>query len=252
MEPAGRIAGFEALLRWHSPVLGNIPPGVFIPIAEGIGLIESIDAWVLRQACLQAAKWHSAGAKIRIAINVSASQFATANLMENVRSTLQETCADPSLIELEVTETAVMHDLRVAAIQIEKLRSLGVRIAIDDFGVGYSSLSYLRVLPVDCIKIDRSFLQNIDSSPNSVEILKAIIQLTHQLGLEAVLEGVETNSELELVLPLKPDLLQGYLFHRPMSSDRAEELILQSGQASTLGRESASVFARSQDSHAGV
>jgi diguanylate cyclase (GGDEF)-like protein len=243
MDLVGRIVGFEALLRWHSPILGNISPGVFIPIAEEVGLIPSIDAWVLRQACLQAAKWQVGGAKIRMAINLSAVQFASADLVEKVRNVLQETCVEPSLIELEVTETAVMQNLHDAAAQIQRLRSLGVRMAIDDFGVGYSSLSYLRVLPADCVKIDRSFLEDIESSTNSLAILKAVIELTHKLGLETILEGVETNAELELVAPLHPDLVQGYLFHRPMSSTRAEALFPQLRQASESERRVKSMFA---------
>jgi hemerythrin-like metal-binding protein/diguanylate cyclase (GGDEF)-like protein len=246
---AGEIAGLEALLRWHNPVLGNISPGVFIPIAEEIGLIPFIDAWVLRQACLQAAKWHGNGARVRIAINISASQFTSADLVEKMRTVLKETCADPSLIELEVTETAVMQNLNEAAAQIEKLRSLGVSMAIDDFGVGYSSLSYLRVLPVDRVKIDRSFLENIESSTDSVAILKAVIQLIHQLGLDAILEGVESAAELKLVAPLHPDLLQGYLFYRPMSSARTGALLSRLGRVSMTERLVPSVFAISQDSH---
>ncbi len=251
LDLTGRLAGFEALLRWHNPILGNISPGVFIPIAEEIGLIPSIDAWVLQQACRQAANWQACGAKVRMAINISASQFASADLVERVRNALQETCVDPSLIELEVTETAVMQNLHDAAAQIEKLRSLGVRMAIDDFGVGHSSLSYLRVLPVDRVKIDRSFLEDIETSTNSVEILKAVIQLTHQLGLEAILEGVETNAEWKLVAPLHPDLVQGYLFHRPMSSNLAEALFPQLSQAPTeCGRDEKSVFGISPSSQA--
>jgi hemerythrin-like metal-binding protein/diguanylate cyclase (GGDEF)-like protein len=242
LDLTGRLAGFEALLRWHNPILGNISPGIFIPIAEEIGLIPSIDAWVLQQACLQAANWQVGGAKVRMAINISAAQFASADLVERVRNALQETCVEPSLIELEVTETAVMQNLHDAAAQIEKLRSLGVRMAIDDFGVGHSSLSYLRVLPVDRVKIDRSFLEDIETSTNSVEILKAVIQLTHQLGLEAILEGVETNAEWKLVAPLHPDLVQGYLFHRPMSSNRAEAFFPQLSQAPTSERHDKSVF----------
>jgi hemerythrin-like metal-binding protein/diguanylate cyclase (GGDEF)-like protein len=252
LDLAGRIAGFEALLRWHNHALGNISPSVFIPIAEEVGLISSIDAWVLRQACLQSAIWQSAGAEIRVAINISASQFASADLVETVRTTLQQTCVNPSLIELEVTETAVMQNLNDAANQIERLRSLGVRIAIDDFGVGYSSLSYLRVLPADCVKIDRSFLENIGSSPNAVAILKAVIELTHQLGLEAILEGVETNAELELISPLAPDLMQGFLFYRPMSSARAEELFPQLRKVSLIEGHSASMFSTAQSSHASL
>jgi diguanylate cyclase (GGDEF)-like protein len=250
LDLAGRLAGFEALLRWHNPILGNISPGIFIPIAEEIGLISSIDAWVLQQACLQAATWQIGGAKVRMAINISASQFASADLIERVRNALEETCVEPSLIELEVTETAVMQNLQDAATQIEKLRSLGVCMAIDDFGVGYSSLSYLRVLPVDRVKIDRSFLEDIETSTNSVEILKAVIQLTHQLGLEAIIEGVETNAEWELVAPLGPDLVQGYLFHRPMPSDRAEALFPQLSQASGSASHDKSVFTIPHSPHA--
>jgi diguanylate cyclase (GGDEF)-like protein len=252
LDLAGKIAGFEALLRWHNPILGNISPSVFIPIAEEVGLISSIDAWVLRHACLQSAMWQSAGAEIRIAVNISAAQFASADLVETVRTTLQQTRVKPSLIELEVTETAVMRNLNDAANQIERLRSLGVRIAIDDFGVGYSSLSYLRVLPADCVKIDRSFLENIGSSPNALAILKAVIDLTHQLGLEAILEGVETDAELELISPLRPDLLQGFVFHRPMSSARAEELFPQLRGVSSIEEYSAPMFSTAQSDHARV
>jgi diguanylate cyclase (GGDEF)-like protein len=226
------VVAVEALLCWSNPHLGQVSPAAFIPVAEESGLIFAIDLWVLRNALQQAHQWQRAGLPVRTAINVSAAQFTSAEFVESVRLLLREIPVDPQRIELEITEGVMMQNPELAAVQINKLRALGVRTAIDDFGAGYSSLSYLRQLPVHCVKIDRSFLEELPTSTNSLAILGAVIELSHQLGLEVLVEGVETEAQLQLLAPLRPDLLQGFLFHQPMPPQNAESLLLQNKKAS--------------------
>ena len=220
-----QVVAMETLLRWTNPELGHISPATFIPVAEESGLIFAIDSWVLRHALQQAHQWQRSGKAVRVAINISAAQFASPEFVDFVRRVLRETGVDPQLVELEITEGVMMHSTDLAIGQINRLRSLGVRTAIDDFGAGYSSLSYLRMLPVHCVKIDRSFLEELHSSMNALAILEAVIELSHQLGLEVILEGVETEEQLQLLTPLRPDLLQGFFFHRPLPPEQAESLL---------------------------
>jgi diguanylate cyclase (GGDEF)-like protein len=217
-----RPAVFEALLRWNSPVLGSVPPTRFIPVAEHSGLILPIGAWVLRRACRHAVEWSRAGyAAARVAVNVSALQLMRPDFADTVAQVLEETGMDPGMLELEVTESAMIRNLSHAVEQIEVLRGSGVSFAVDDFGTGYSSLSYLRNLPVDTLKIDRAFVCELDKGvENCDSIVRAIISLAHSLGMRVVAEGVETEAQFLTLASLGCDLFQGYLLARPLPATR--------------------------------
>jgi diguanylate cyclase (GGDEF)-like protein len=223
----GRLDGVEALLRWNNPEAGQVSPMEFIPIAEETGLISSIGEWVTQTACRNAARWLQLGYDVPlIAVNVSALQFTDGKFTALVERILRECGLPPSRLELEITETALMDNLEGVVEQIELLRRLGVRFAIDDFGTGYSSLSHLQNLPVDIVKIDRSFIK--DLQPGAVgctTLVRGIIALAHNLGLQVVAEGVETAEQLALLNTLGCDLNQGFFLHRPMSVEALEELL---------------------------
>ena len=208
----GEIIGFEALLRWAHPQLGNVPPDRFIPLAEECGAMLPIGEWVVRQACREAACWPR---PLSIAINLSPVQFQTGDLVATVRSALRDAGLDPRLLELEVTETVLIRDRERARAILHGLKGLGVRLAMDDFGTGYSSLSYLQSFPFDKIKIDRSFISNIERNRQSMTIVKAVVGLGHGLDLEVIAEGVETTQQLELLRGERCDAVQGYLLGRP-------------------------------------
>ncbi len=216
--PTGRIVGAEALLRWESPERGAISPAKLIPLAEATGLIVPLGAWVLRSACVQAAAWsRTLDRPLRVAINVSPRQFREPGFIEEVRRTLAETAVDPSLIELELTEGMVMENTKGSLELLESLKALGVRISLDDFGTGYSSLSYLMRLPIDSLKIDRSFI--VDSGARrGATVTTAIISLARGLGLDVVVEGVETQEQLAFVESQAPLEVQGFVFAKPMRS----------------------------------
>ncbi len=206
-----RIRSCEALVRWRHPARGIVPPMTFIPVAEETGLIVPLGEWVLRQACLQVRRWIDEGLPpVRVAVNLSAKQFRHADLAAVVRSALDEAHLEPGFIELELTESAVMHDPEQSAATLEALSAMGVHISIDDFGTGYSSLSYLRRFPLDKLKIDRSFIRDLMKNPDDVSIVKAIISLAHSLRLRVVAEGVETADQLEFLRQLGCDQYQGY------------------------------------------
>jgi EAL domain-containing protein (putative c-di-GMP-specific phosphodiesterase class I) len=225
----GKLAGLEALLVWNHPKLGLIPPAQFIPVAEECGLIVPIGGWVLRQACQQRADWRRAWqAPIKVAVNVSVTQFTRPGFVDVVAQVLKETGLDPSFLELEITESVVMRDVKRSAQQMERLRTLGVGLSIDDFGTGYSSLSYLRTLPIDTLKIDQSFLQEVDSVPNTMPLLRAIVALAHSLRLCVVAEGVEHERQLEALREVGCDRVQGYLIGEPMPAEATGQLLSQS------------------------
>ena len=225
----GGLAGLEALLVWNHPKLGVIPPAQFIPVAEESGLIIPIGGWALRGACRQRAEWQCLGrTAVKVAVNVSAVQFTRKGFVEAVAEVLRETGLDPALLELELTESVVMRDVQESARQMDRLRSLGVSLAIDDFGTGYSSLSYLRMLPLDTLKIDRSFLREVDSDPNTMPLVRAIVALAHSLRLCVVAEGVESQHQLEALRSVGCDRVQGYLIGEPVSADAATQLFRQS------------------------
>jgi diguanylate cyclase (GGDEF)-like protein len=217
LRPDGSIAAFEALLRWDSPTLGKVPPMQFIPVAERSGLIVPIGTWVLREACRQCVAWQKASLpELRIAVNMSVVQLEQQDVAATVRDVLLETGLDPACLQLEITESYLVRDAAEAKVQLRSLRSLGLKIAIDDFGTGYSSLSYLRHLPVDTLKIDRSFILDVASSARSRSVVQAIIGMAHGLSMEVVAEGVETRDQLDVLTNLNCNLLQGYLFSRPL------------------------------------
>jgi EAL domain-containing protein (putative c-di-GMP-specific phosphodiesterase class I) len=223
----GHLDGVEALLRWNNPEAGQVPPIEFIPIAEETGLIASIGEWVTRTACRNAARWLQLGYDVpHIAVNVSALQFADGKFTALVERILRECGLPPSRLELEITETALMNNLVGVIEQIGLLRRLGVRFAIDDFGTGYSSLSHLQNLPVDCVKIDRSFIKDLEpGAEGCTTLVRGIIALAHNLGLQVVAEGVETAQQLALLKTLGCDINQGFFLHRPMSEEALEQLL---------------------------
>jgi len=223
----GHLDGVEALLRWTNPTLGQVAPVEFIPIAEETGLILPIGEWVTRTACHAAARWLQQGYDVpSMAVNVCALQFTDGKFTALVEGILRECGLPPSRLELEITETALMNNLERVIEQVEALRHLGVRFAIDDFGTGYSSLSHLQNLPVDFVKIDRSFIQDLEPGvEGSATLVRGIIALAHNLGLQVVAEGVETAPQLALLNTLGCDLIQGFFLHRPMSAEKLDDLL---------------------------
>lgn len=213
----GRIASVEALVRWQHPDLGLIPPAQFIPLAEQSGLIVPIGAWVLRTACDQAMLWQRGGlAPIRVAVNLSPLQLKSEDLLTMIDSTLQATGLDPRLLELEITETAVMDDPEVAQERLEQISDRGIRIAMDDFGIGYSSMSLLKLFPVDTLKVDRSFIRDLVTDRDDRAIVVAIIAMAKAVGIRIVAEGVETEEQLAFLRKEGCDEVQGFLFSRPL------------------------------------
>lgn len=213
------IVSVEALLRWNHSELGLISPADFIPIAEETGLILPMGDWVLRTACSQMRQWQDQGfTPVKVAVNLSASQFLHTNLVTKVRNILEETQLNPLLLELEITENMLMNDVHTAITILKQLKDLGIKISIDDFGTGYSSLKYLKDFPIDTLKIDRSFIHDIDKNKNSVALTKGITALAHDLQLNVIAEGVETAKQLEIVKLHACDIVQGYYFSKPLNS----------------------------------
>lgn len=208
----GEVVGFEALIRWYHATRGPIPPGTFIPVAEDSGLIREIGAWVLRETCREAASWPW---PLQVAINLSPAQFKQDDLPGLVHTVLLETGLPPARLELEVTEGVLVDDFSRAVSILRRLKALGVQITMDDFGSGYSSLSYLQAFPFDKIKIDRSFIANLESSPQSATIVRAVIGLARGLGMPVVAEGVESREQIEFLADASCNLVQGYLVGRP-------------------------------------
>ncbi|WIM06518.1 MAG: PAS domain S-box protein [Candidatus Nitricoxidivorans perseverans] len=222
----GRLGGFEALMRWQHPEQGMIPPGRFIPIAERSNLIVDLGEWALRTACLQMAAWRRQGFETgRMAVNVSALQFEHGDLVATVQAVLAETGLPAERLELEVTESVLMHDPAAASRILESLKSMGVSIAVDDFGTGYSSLSYLRRFPVDVLKIDRSFVAEIGADADAAAIVHAIVSMAHVLGIHVVAEGIETPEQQDYLRDCHCDLAQGYLTGRPVDAEAARSFL---------------------------
>lgn len=222
----GEIIGCEALLRWRHPQRGLLPPGQFIPLAEDTGLIVSIGEWVLRTACLQNKAWQDAGLPaVTLSVNVSAHQFAAQNVVKMVESILQETGIDPSTLELELTESAVMSDAEEFVQATESLKGLHITLSIDDFGTGFSSLSYLKRFALDRLKIDISFVRDITQDPNSASIAQAIIELAHNLKLAVIAEGVETEAQLSYLRSRGCDEMQGFYFSKAVPATEFEQLL---------------------------
>ena len=218
----GEIIGFETLARWHHPTRGLVPPSTFIPLAEENGLIIPMGEWILRAACREAASWPQ---PLQIAINMSPAQFRTDDIVQQVHRILIETGLAPARLELEITENVLIDDFSRAVSILRRLKSLGVRIALDDFGIGYSSMSYLQAFPFDKIKIDRSFVSDLEHNVQSQTIVRAIIGLARGLELPVIAEGVETRAQLQLLARAGCDLVQGYLIGRPAVIDTYDEIV---------------------------
>jgi diguanylate cyclase (GGDEF)-like protein/PAS domain S-box-containing protein len=219
------IVGLEALMRWKHPERGFVSPALFIPIAEESDLIQSLGLWALMEGARKLAEWRKAGHRVRVAVNVSARQFASDGFVDAVARSLRVHEIEPALLELELTESALIQDRDKAVSILEGLKRLGVQIAVDDFGTGYSSLSYLSGLPVDCLKIDRAFVTQSSKRGRDAAIAQAIISLGHSLGLRVLAEGVETAEQLQFLRNQGCDEAQGYLFAKPAPSDAASALL---------------------------
>ena len=221
----GRLQGVEALLRWQHPTRGMVGPNVFIPIAERFGLINGLGNWVIEESCRQMRVWADEGLSMNVAINLSVHQLRTEELVPRIESALARYQVMPSQLLCEITESVAMEDIESTQRAFEELSRIGVYLSIDDFGTGYSSLSYLRQLPARQLKIDRSFVADIEVRPDARAIVSAVIQLAHQLGLRVVAEGVETEGQRDILLVLQCDELQGYLLARPMAVEALDDCL---------------------------
>jgi EAL domain-containing protein (putative c-di-GMP-specific phosphodiesterase class I) len=223
---SGEMTGAEALIRWQDPALGLTYPGQFVAIAEECGLIVPIGQWVLREACRQTQAWLTDGlAAVPVAINISAAEFRKSGFLEGVRQVLQDTGLPPRYLELELTESILMHDAESSAKLLSALKVIGVRIAIDDFGTGYSSLTYLKRFPIDTLKIDQSFVRDLTTDSDDAIIVSAVIGIGRNLKQRVIAEGVETSEQLEFLQAQQCDGGQGFLFRRPLSAEEFANLL---------------------------
>jgi diguanylate cyclase (GGDEF)-like protein len=220
---SNEIRGFEALIRWNDPERGMIAPATFIPLAEEIGFIVPLGEWVIRQACVAAAKWPE---DIHVAVNISAVQFRSPDLMKVIVGALAASGLDPARLELEITETVLLHSKEATLAVLHQLRALGVRIAMDDFGTGYSSLTYLQCFPFDKIKIDRSFVKDVTENKGSLNIVRAVAALANGMGMTTTAEGVETQDQLDRIAAEGCTEMQGFLFSRPIPEREIERTFL--------------------------
>ena len=228
----GEITGVEALLRWQHEEWGEVFPDIFVPVAEDSGLIIPIGRWVLRHACMQAKSWQNKGlAPITMAINISAQEFLQKDFVENVRAALIETRLQPQFLELEITESVLMKDTEMARKTLHQLKQLGVILAVDDFGTGYSNLSYLQRLPIDVLKIDQSFVQNIESAEDDGIIVSAIISMANSLNLRVIAEGIENANQLAFLKAHHCEEGQGYLFGHPLKAEQFSAHLLKNMSA---------------------
>ncbi len=222
---SSRIKGMEALIRWNHPDGVVVPPSDFIPAAEETGLIVPMGEWILRTACAQNKVWHDMGFKLELAVNLSPVQFQQADLCDYIKSTVAASGLDPHYLNLEVTEGSIMNNTETAVAILSELRNSGIKISIDDFGTGHSSLGYLKRLPIDVLKIDRSFVTDVTTDQDDAALVMAIITLAHTLRLEVVAEGVETDAQLRFLHLLRCDEWQGYLFSKPVPAAEFERLL---------------------------
>ncbi len=219
----GRLHGFEALVRWQHPEQGLVGPGEFIALAESRGLIGAIGRWVLREACRQMQAWHDSGLpRVRVAVNLSAIEFRQRDVVDDIAQALHECGLAPHYLEVEITESALMHDADRARATLTALQQLGVAVTVDDFGTGYSSLSYLKRYPLNKIKVDRSFVMDTPGDSDDVAIVTAVVQLARSLQLQSVAEGVETEEQMQLLRRLGCELAQGFGISRPLPAAQAE------------------------------
>lgn len=222
----GMIHGLEALIRWNSKKLGFVSPMEFIPIAEETGIIKELGEWIIRTACKESKRMKKKGLKFNtISVNVSALQLQQPDFIEKVRSILEEEQLEPHFLEIEITESILMKRLEDNVKRLDELRGIGVKTALDDFGTGYSSLRYLRMLPLDTLKIDKSFIDRICINESDKDITDGIIQLAHKINLDVVIEGVEEKDQVELLKDMRCNLIQGYYFSKPLPIDKMEDLL---------------------------
>ena len=218
----GRITGMEALLRWQHPERGMVFPGSFIPIAEECGLIVPIGQWVLLEACTQSRAWSDAGlGTVPVAVNVSAAEFLAKDFLSGVRAVLIDSGVEPQNLELELTESVLMEDAESAVVTLLALKGMGVSLAIDDFGTGFSSFTYLRRFPVDTLKVDQSFVQEISADPEGITLVSAMINIGKSLNRRVIAEGVETRSQFDFLRQHGCNEGQGYFFSRPLAAQLA-------------------------------
>jgi predicted signal transduction protein with EAL and GGDEF domain len=223
---SGRITGMEALLRWEHPELGTVAPMRFIPVAEETGLIVPIGKWVLKTACLQNVVWQKQGLPhLSIAVNLTPRQFYDENLLPDLAAILESSTMDARLLELEISESLLMHDVEKTLRVFSGFKDMGIRIAIDDFGIGYSSLSKLKQFPLDTIKIDRLFVRDVASVAEDKDLLEAIFAISQTLSLTVVAQGVETKEQADFLRRNACDEFQGYYFNKPMPADQIAELL---------------------------
>ncbi|HKP68495.1 MAG TPA: bifunctional diguanylate cyclase/phosphodiesterase, partial [Pyrinomonadaceae bacterium] len=224
----GRLIGFEALLRWHHSEFGMIPPNKFIPIAEQSGLIQPITVWILRETCLQLAKWQKISPEYRdlmVSVNISGKHLSNDDLVDDVENALETSKLRASTLKLEITESTAMENAEHTINILNRLKHIGVQLSIDDFGTGYSSLSYLHRLPFDTLKIDRSFVYSVGERGENSEILQTIISLAKNLKMRVIAEGVETASQLAVLSNLGCDYAQGFLIAKPKPREETENLL---------------------------
>jgi diguanylate cyclase (GGDEF)-like protein/PAS domain S-box-containing protein len=224
----GAVVGFEALARWQHPSRGLLPPDLFIPVAEETGLITAIGEWMLSEACRQARAWqrkHPRWSALGISVNVSGRQLAQGDVAAEVQRALAATGLAPACLTLEITESALMHNLNAGAGVVQRLHAMSVGLHLDDFGTGYSSLAYLHSFPVHALKVDQSFVNRMDRAPQQSAIVKAIVSLAHNLGMEVVAEGVESRAQADALCALGCRRGQGFLFSRPLPAAEAEQLL---------------------------
>ena len=221
-----RILGFEALLRWQHPVRGTISPDKIIPLAESSGLILAIGSWVLRTACEQLVEWQRQGySDLTMAVNLSARQFWKEDLVEHIGEILKETGLSPHCLELEITESSVMRNAEETISTLSKLHDMGITLSIDDFGTGYSSLAYLKRFPIQALKVDQSFVRDITVDRDAAAIAQGIIALGHSMNLQVIAEGVQTESQFNLLKLWNCNAMQGYFFSKPVPGSSAFDLI---------------------------
>jgi EAL domain-containing protein (putative c-di-GMP-specific phosphodiesterase class I) len=232
---SGELRGFEALVRWirgkGTATATLVSPADFIPVAEDTGLIVPLGEWVLQEACRQLAGWqrkHSEAAGLSISINVSGKQLIDDHLVIHLRDVLHQTRLDPASVRLEITESILMEDRSDTMERLHALKETGVLLSMDDFGTGYSSLSCLHLFPIDVLKVDRSFVENLEGRRHAAAVVHAVVSLAHDIGLVVVAEGVERRDQVAFLQTLDCDLGQGYLFSRPLAAEGAERFLLQS------------------------
>jgi EAL domain-containing protein (putative c-di-GMP-specific phosphodiesterase class I) len=226
----GRISGMEALVRWSSPLHGSLSPLEFIPLAEETGLILSIGEFVLKSACKQLMLWKNAGLPpLRMAVNISSQQIEQDGFCDYISQLLQEYHLDGSMLELEVTEGALLNDGEHIIAKLKMLASMGIKIALDDFGTGYSSLSYLQKFPIDTLKIDQSFVRGLPGDPNNVSIVTAICAMAQGLKMNLIAEGVEKSDQLRFLHSLNCNEAQGFLFSKPLPGNEMTGLLMRNG-----------------------